>query len=134
MRATPATATLFDVRDAPKASEQDRKYFHTYVAKMLYVAKRVKPECLTAVAFLSTRVNDCDLDDMAKLRRLLGYVLGTRERGIVFRVGKDLTVHVYIDAAYGVHQISGKSHTGCVIILGEQGPLYAKSSKQKIVT
>ena len=134
VRATPATATLFDVRDAPKASEHERKYFHTYVAKILYVAKRVKPECLTAVAFLSTRVTVCDLDDMAKLRRLLGYVLGTRERGIVFRMGKELTVNVFIDAAYGVHQNSGKSHTGCVIILGEQGPLYAKSSKQKIVT
>ena len=134
VRATPATATLFDVRDAPKASEHERKYFHTYVFKMLYVAKRVKPGCLTAVAFLSTRVTVCDLDDMAKLRRLLGYDLGTRERGIVFRMEKELTVNVFIDAAYGVHQNSGKSHTGCVIILGEQGPLYAKSSKQKIVT
>ena len=135
VRATPATATLFDVRDAPRAMEHERKYFHTYVAKMLYVAKRVKPECLTVVAFLSTTaVTVCDLDDMAKLRRLLGYVLGTRERGIVFRMGKELTVNVFIDAAYGVHQNSGESQTGCVIILGEQGPLYAKSSKQKIVT
>ena len=49
-------------------------------------------------------------------------------------MGKELTVNVFIYAAYGVHQNSEKSHTGCVIILGEQGPLYAKSSKQKLVT
>ena len=101
---------------------------------MLYLAKRVKPECLAAVAFLATRVTMSDEDDMGKLMRLLGYVLGTRERGIIFRVGETMSLNVFIDAAYGVHKESGRSHTGCAIVLGEGGPLYAKSSKQKIVT
>lgn len=59
VRTTPVTSTLFDIRDAPRASEEDQKYFRTYVAKMLYVAKRAKPECLVTVAFLFTRVNVC---------------------------------------------------------------------------
>ena len=79
-KATPATSNLFDVRDAPKLSVEESKYFHSYVAKLLYLAKRVRPECLTAVSFLSTRVQVCDIDDMAKLRRLLGYILRTRHR------------------------------------------------------
>jgi hypothetical protein len=133
-KATPASTNLFDVRDAPKLSAADSKYFHSHVAKVLYLAKRVRPECLTAVSFLSTRVQVCDVDDMAKLRRLLGYILGTRHRGIVLCIGEHMNVKAYIDAAYGVHQDSGKSHTGCVIVLGEGGPLLAKSSKQKIVT
>ena len=133
-KATPAASNLFDVRDAPKLSAADSKYFHTHVAKMLYLAKRVRPECLTAVSFLSTRVQVCDIDDMAKLRRLLGYIFGTRHRGIMLCIGEHMTVKAYIDAAYGVHQDSGKSHTGCAIVLGDGGPLLAKSSKQKIVT
>ena len=133
-KATPAASNLFDVRDAPKLSDSDSKFFHSHVAKVLYLAKRVRPECLTAVSFLSTRVQVCDVDDMAKLRRLLGYILGTRHRGIILCIGEQMTVKAYIDAAYGVHQDSGKSHTGCVIVLGAGGPLLAKSSKQKIVT
>jgi len=133
-KATPAASNLFDTRDAPKLSTEDSKYFHSYVAKVLYLAKRVRPECLTAVSFLSTRVQVCDVDDMAKLKRLLGYIFGTRYRGIVLRIGEHMTVKAYIDAAYGVHQDSGKSHTGCVIVLGDGGPLLAKSTKQKIVT
>jgi len=43
-------------------------------------------------------------------------------------------VKTYIDAAYGVHTSNGKSHTGCAIVLGEGGPVYNKSTKQKIVT
>jgi hypothetical protein len=107
---------------------------HTHVAKILYLAKRVKPECLTAVAFLSTRVTMTDIDDLAKLRRLLGYIRYSHTRGIVLRVGDTMVVRAFIDAAYGVHQDSGKSHTGCAIVLGEAGPIFAKSAKQKIVT
>jgi Reverse transcriptase (RNA-dependent DNA polymerase) len=133
-KVTPGASVLFDVRDAPKATESEAKWFHTHVAKILYLAKRVKPECLTAVAFLSTRVTMSDIDDLAKLRRLLGYIRHTRTRGIVLRVGRTMMVKAYIDAAYGVHQDSGKSHTGCAIVLGESGPVFAKSAKQKIVT
>jgi hypothetical protein len=38
--------------------------FRNSVAKMLYLAKRVRPECLVAMAFFTTRVRDVDADDM----------------------------------------------------------------------
>jgi len=135
VKPTPAASTLFDIReDAQKATENERKQFHTQVAKLLYLAKRVRPECLTAVSFLATRVHACDIDDLAKLRRLHGYIKGTPDRGIALRVGENMTVKGYIDAAYGVHSGSGKSHTGCAIVLGETGAIFVKSAKQKIVT
>jgi len=135
VRHTPATDRLFDIRDeAPKLSKVDADFFHSYVAKMLYVAKRVRPDCLTAVSFLSTRVQAPDLDDLAKLRRLLEHLLGTKDRGIVLRIGESMSVSMFADASYGVHNQSGKSHTGCVIVVGDAGPVFVKSSKQKIVT
>ena len=130
-KVTPSASVLFDVRDARRATELEDKWFHTYVAKILYLAKRVKPECLTAVAFLSTRVTMSNIDDLAKLRRRLGYIRHTRTRGIVLRVGRAMTVKAYIDAAYGVHQDSGKSHTGCTIVLGDSGPIFAKAVPYK---
>lgn len=133
-RATPAAESLFDVRETTKATAEQAKRFHSLVAKLLYLAKRVRADCLTAIAFLTTRVQACDIDDVAKLNRVLAYLRGTRDRGIVLRVGPTLVVRAYIDAAYGVHQSSGKSHTGCVIMLGEAGPVLCKSAKQKIVT
>ena len=51
---TPASSWLFDTRDDQvKATESEAEWFHSYVTKMLYLSKRVRPECLTAVAFLS---------------------------------------------------------------------------------
>ena len=131
---TPASPILFDIRDSPKVSKEEAKWFHSYTAKLLYLSKRIRPECLTTVAFLTTRVAECDQDDLGKLRRLLAYVRGTRERGIILRIGVRLEVRTYIDAAYGVHTTSGKSHTGCAVVLGDGGPVYNKSTKQKIVT
>ena len=131
---TPASESLFESRDTvAKATEEERKWFHTHTAKMLYLAKRVRPECLTAVSFLSTRVSQCDADDLKKLTRLLRYVRGTPERGIVLEVGDEIRVTIYIDAAYGVHLSSGKSHSGFAVFIG-LGPLGVSSTKQRIVT
>ena len=101
---------------------------------MLYLAKRARPDCLTALAFLATRVTKCTTDDLVKLNRLMRYVWATRERGIIFAPGdKGIVVSVLIDAAYGVHP-DGRSHTGSCIVVGSRGAVHCKSAKQQIVT
>ena len=68
-------------------------YFRTFVTKLLFVvAKRVKPACLMAVAYLSTRVAFCDVDDMAKLLRLLGYLRYSRHRGNALKIDDPMEV------------------------------------------
>ncbi len=81
-RATPAAATLFDTRDAPKTTAEELKFFRTFVAKLQYISKRVRPKCLVAVALLTTRMHEVEEDDMGKFRRLLGYLRATQNRGI----------------------------------------------------
>ena len=132
--ATPATENLFATRDIKKLAQEDVAYFRMLVAKLLYLAKRTRPEILTAIAFLTTRVQTADTDDMAKLHRVVGYLKANQYRGIRLRVGEHMSVKAYIDAAYGVHIESGKSHTGCAVVIGDAGPVYVESSKQKIVT
>ena len=66
-KVTPSESVLSDVRDGLKSTESETKWFlYTHVEKILCLAKSVKPECLTAVAFLSTRVTITDIDDLAK--------------------------------------------------------------------
>jgi hypothetical protein len=88
---------------------------------MLYHAKKSRPECPAAVAFLATRVTKCTEHDWEKLTRLLRYINDTKERGIVLRPEKcGIIVRVFIDAAYGVHA-DGKSHTGSCVVIGDSG-------------
>ena len=131
---SPATDGLFEVREKLGVSEDERSKFHSLVAKLLYLAKRTKPECLTAVSFLATRVTKCTEDDIEKLVRLVRYIRYTKERGIVLRPGQlGIKVRIYIDAAYGVH-IDRTSHTGSCVVIGDVGSVHCKSSKQSATT
>ena len=44
------------------------------VAKLLYIAKRARPDIEPTVAFLCTRVSCSDVDDWKKLGRLIAYL------------------------------------------------------------
>ena len=74
------------------------------------------------------------VQDMGKLRRVLRYLKGTKDKVLTLKAGPDsvLRVHAFIDASYATHD-DDRSHTGIVISLG-CGTVYAKSSKQKLVT
>lgn len=132
---TPATEGLYVIREsAPKVTEHVRVWFHRIVAKLLYVAKRIRPECLTAVSFLSTRVTKCDEDDVEKLRRLVKYIRKTKDLGLVLRPGvAGISVRLFVDASFGVHA-DGKSHTGSCVVIGDVGAVHCRSVKQQIVS
>jgi hypothetical protein len=72
-----ANVNLFLIDRTADLLHKDHKYkFHTGVAKLLYLAKRVRPDILTAVAFLTTRVNNSTMNDWKKFTRVLHYVNG----------------------------------------------------------
>ena len=69
LAASPAIDHLFIVSEIARIEEEERAKFHSMVAKLLYLAQRTKPECLTAVSFLATRMTKCTADDIGKLTR-----------------------------------------------------------------
>jgi Reverse transcriptase (RNA-dependent DNA polymerase) len=130
---TPATEKLFAINVDSTCLDQDRsEQYHSRVAKLLYLAKRVRPDILTAIAFLSTRVQAPTEDDWTKLQRLLKYINGTKDLGICLEAGAGIVVLAYVDASFAVHG-DMKSHTGGMISLGK-GPVYVRSSKQKLTS
>jgi len=133
--ASPASNTLFEIDEhSTPLAEPDRKKFHAMVARLLYLAKRVRPECLLAVAFLTTRVLKATQEDAEKLCRVQKYLRDSRGRGIRLTPGvRGIVASGYFDAAYGVHP-DGKSHTGACLIIGDAGPALADSCRHQIVT
>jgi hypothetical protein len=129
---TPATTDLFSVDDSSKrASEKESIMFHSTVAKLLYLAKRVRPDLLTAISFLATRVRNPTKQDLEKLARVIRYIRGTSNYGIRLNMAED-TFNAFIDASHCVHSADGKSQTGLFVTLGK-GPFFVRSAKQKLV-
>ena len=130
----PARSNLFNTKDgiSKLLSEKEKKFFHTLVAKLLYLGKRVRPDILVAVSFLCKRVqkpNECDLE---KLKRVVQYIRSTREMGIVLEASNCISVNASVDCSFAVHD-DMKSHTGYTVGIGK-GPVCSKSNTQRLNT
>jgi hypothetical protein len=130
---TPAGNHLFVVNDnQTKVSEQKAQFFHTFVAKTLFLCKRARPDLQTTVAFLCTRVKCCDEDDYKKLQRMLQFIRATKDDYLTLSAHSLHNVRWWVDASYAVHP-DMKSHTGGAMTLGS-GVVYGTSKKQKLNT
>jgi hypothetical protein len=132
-KSTPGTRDIFNVDDeSPKLNEHEREAFHSMTAKILYLAKRARPDILTVVSFLCTRVTKATEEDNNKLHRLIGYLKQTVNRKLILRPNNNMQLKAYIDAAFALHS-DAKSQTG-VIIFANGAPVYVASRKQKCMT
>ena len=130
---TPAASHLYQIDEyADKLSEKQRETFHHLVAKLLYLAKRSRPDILTAVSFLCTRVKNPDTDDWKKLNRCMNYLADTPGLHLTVSMTGTPTINWWVDASFAVHP-DMRSHTGATVSMGK-GCIYNKSSKQKINT
>ena len=126
---TPAGPTLFKVNDDAVKLSMDVAYqFHRSVAQLLFLSKRARPDMQTAVAFLCTRLQSPDMDDLKKLGRVMRDL--SENVFLPLCLVWDGTGHIYwsVDASFGVHP-DMKSHTGGVMSLGT-GAVIAMSTKK----
>jgi len=83
---TPATKKLFEESTKRVVlTEEEKKKFHMTVARLLYLSKRARPDILTAVGFLCTRVKEPTVEDKQKLLRLLGYMQASVNKKLLLR-------------------------------------------------
>ena len=87
----------------PPLGKEDKEYFHTGVVKLLYLAKRTRPDIMTAVAHLCTRVREPNEEDLDKFFRVIGYLRGSKDLCVTIQISDRLEIVAYIDASYGVH-------------------------------
>jgi hypothetical protein len=129
---SPAGNNLFTKVDSPPLPESRRKAYHSNIARILYLAKRTRPTLLTAVSFLTSRVNDATEDDEQKLNRLLRHINATRRTPLILSAPDPIKLHCFIDASHAVHA-GANSHAGFCTNLGGRGTILAMSKKIKAV-
>jgi hypothetical protein len=130
---TVASDHLFTVNtESEKLDVETGDYYHRTVARLLFAAKRARPDLQTAVAFLCTRVAAPDVDDYKKLKRAIQYIRDTIHLPLVLGWDESGTLVWSIDASFGVH-MDMKSHTGYCLTMGT-GMVVSGSTKQKITT
>ena len=133
---SPTTPDLYQLQeDEPVMDSEFQELFHSTVASLLFVAKRTRPDVLLPISFLASRVKVATQADKRKLERVLNYLYSTNELGICIscrRLHGHWLIKAYVDASFAVHN-DQKSHSAIFMTMGS-GPLFVRSSKQKIVT
>ena len=131
---TPGNQNLFNIDiNSPLINKMDSQSFHTSTAKLLFLAKRARPDILTAVAFLTTRVKGPTKEDFDKLGRVIKYLRATPELCLTLEANDALKDIIWrADGSHAVHP-DMRGHTGGIFTMG-RGAIYCTSTRQKINT
>jgi hypothetical protein len=130
---SPWTHDLFNVNDeSPQLPREKAEKFHTVTAQGLFVCKRGRPDISPAVAYLTTRVRSPNVDDWAKLVRMMKYLSQTWKDRLTLECDSNMTAKWYVDASFAVHP-DFRSHTGATMTMGK-GSIINISRKQSINT
>jgi len=127
----PWTEKLFAVdKNSAVLSTESANTFHTHTMKIMYLAKRTRPDVLPAVIFLSSRVKTSTLQDWKKLTKMMSFISRTKDEVMSLKYSNSGIITWCVDAAFAVHE-DMKSHTGAVMTLG-MGSMCSYSLKQKV--
>jgi hypothetical protein len=131
---TPHTCNLLCNRNIGILDDEGQKKLRSDVAKILYIAKRIRPDVLLATIVMASRVGKYNEDDKKKVARIFDYLFRTKDMELRLcdtSEGDEIVLNVYVDASYGTYE-DGKGQTAYGIGIGE-GMFYVKSNKQKCV-
>jgi hypothetical protein len=137
----PAPEGLLDIDEIEESQEllpnqsssprSSKAWFHTTVAKLLYLCKRVRPDIAFTVIYLATCVQAPTISHAQVLVKLLQYLNGSKDLGLTLGAENPYRLTLYADASYATHP-DGGSHGGILITLGN-GPVYTQSKKLKLI-
>jgi hypothetical protein len=131
---TPSTQSLVD---SPEGSDQKKldqaklSEFVTIVMTLLFIARFVRPDILFSVTVLATRLKDATVNDFSEAVRILRYLNGTRDVGLIFKGTADAVLRFFVDASHGL--INGRGIGAFLATLGS-APILCKCWFLKWIT
>jgi hypothetical protein len=123
--------------DCEKLSIKVAAAFHTIVGKALHVTKRAMLDISLAIAFLISQVRSPTIEDWEKLRHLMEYLRGDKDRPLILGADNEGTLIWYVNALFAVnpnmHGLTGGGMTfgrGFSISVSTKQRLNTKSSTE----
>ena len=78
---TPVAITLFSVdKESKELENKEAKHYHTSVARLLYLCRRVRIDVYLPVLYLYTKVKCPTESDLTRLDRVMGYTSLTKHK------------------------------------------------------
>lgn len=112
---------LVDASENELLNDEQVKIYRGIVGSLIYASISTRPDITHAVNMLSRYMSKSGVEHMNAARRLLRYLQGSMNYGLVYqcdeRLTSDIKITGYCDSDWGGDQIDRKSTTGyCVFI------------------
>ena len=116
------------------ASSIDKTTYLSALMKLMYIAKRTRPDILFVCSYLATKIENATSSDFNNIIYCMEYLNNNIEIGLTFTTKIISNIHCFTDASFGIHA-DGKSHTGIAYALDRHSsPVLCMSKKQKIIS
>jgi hypothetical protein len=98
--------------------EMEQIPYRQVVGGLLYIALNTRPDIMAAVSICSRYVANPGMNHWIAVKRILRYLNGSRNNGIILGGTNKITLHGYSDADWGGDRDTRKSTTGYVFFVG----------------
>ena len=96
------------------------------------MAVQTRPDILYAVNTLSRKSKSANIEDLEAINRVLFYIVGTQNLGLLFHSGEGIRLYSTVDASYASHH-DLKSHSGCTLHIGKNSASFLTLTKKQTV-
>ena len=79
--------------------------------KCMFLTKRSRPDILTGISYLSTKLKRPFDNDLKKLSKIISYLKNIASLCLTLKADNKQEVNWYINSSFGVHK-DMRSHTG----------------------
>ena len=128
---TPAMVETFTEVDEKAENFNPSKYL-SLIMSLMFIARFTRPDVLFVVSFLATRCKNPTVSDWKKALRILCYLSGTRNEGLVYKADVKFSPAICADASHHLYP-EGHGQQGFFITNGS-APVGQRSSKIKMIT
>jgi hypothetical protein len=115
-----------------RSEEVNSTYFKQIVGSLMYLTA-TRPDIMFAVHMIARFMEHPLETHMTAAKRILRYIRGTSEHGVLYKRGRQAELIAYTDSDYGGDVDDRKSTSGYIFMLGS-GAVSWSSRKQPIVT
>lgn len=115
----PVSTPMIKEPDVPKESRESYITDFPYrqaVGALMYLMVGTRPDLAFSVSYLSRSLDCVTAEDVTRLKRVLRYIAGTINLGIIYRPDLNSSLKCYCDADFGGCCKTGRSTSGVVVM------------------
>ena len=127
---SPSANNIFEVNEnGTPLDPNSNDLYHRFMARLLYLEKRARPDILPEIAYLTTRIKEPNADNQKKRIKIMKYIWATKYMPLNLEADGSGQIQWWVDVAFDIYPTI-RSHM-CGMMSLVKGAAVSASKKKK---